>query len=65
MSSEQLAAFIETESGKKYNWAHSVTEGVKGYVNAYSKWNCTKKAMDDWVHVLRVRLDRAHGKTDP
>ena len=60
-SSEQLVAFIETETGKKYNWAHGVTKGVTGYMNAYSKWNYTKTAMDDWAHLLRVRLDAAHG----
>jgi len=63
VSSEQLAAAIETESGKKYNWTHGVTEGVTGYVDAYSKWAYTKKAMDDWAHQLRVRLDEFNGKT--
>jgi len=63
VSSEQLAAAIETESGKKYNWTHGVTEGVTGYVDAYSKWAYTKKAMDDWAHQLRVRLDEYNGKT--
>jgi hypothetical protein len=46
-SNLQLVAFIETEAGKKYNWAHGVTKGVTGYMNAYSKWNYTKQAMDD------------------
>ena len=65
VSSQQLVAFIETEAGKKYNWAKGVTKGVTGYMNAYSKWNYTKTAMDDWAHLLRVRLDAAHGKTTP
>ena len=64
-SSEQLVAFIETETGKKYNWAKGVTKGVTGYMNAYSKWNYTKTAMDDWAHLLRERLDAAHGITTP
>jgi hypothetical protein len=64
-SSEQLVAFIETEAGKKYNWAKGVTKGVTGYMNAYSKWNYTKTAMDDWAHLLRLRLDAAHGITTP
>ena len=64
VSSEQLAAYIETETGKKYNWAKGVTKGVTGYMNAYSKWNYTKTAMDDWAKLLRVRLDAAHGITD-
>jgi len=33
-------------------------------MNAYSKWNYTKTAMDDWAKLLRVRLDAAHGITD-
>ena len=64
VSSQQLAAHIETEAGKKYNWAKGVTKGVTGYMNAYSKWNYTKTAMDDWAKLLRVRLDAAHGITD-
>jgi hypothetical protein len=64
-SSKQLVAFIETESGNKYNWTHGVTKGVTGYMNAYSKWNYTKQAMDDWAHLLRVRLDAAHGVESP
>ena len=64
VSSQQLVAFIETETGKKYNWAKGVTKGVTGYMNAYSKWNYTKTAMDDWAKLLRVRLDAAHGITD-
>jgi hypothetical protein len=64
-SSQQLVAFIETESGKKYNWTHGVGKGVKGYLNAYSKWDYTKQAMDDWAHLLRVRLDAAHGVETP
>ena len=64
VSSQQLAAHIETETGKKYNWAKGVTKGVTGYMNAYSKWNYTKTAMDDWAKLLRVRLDAAHGITD-
>lgn len=61
VSGQQIAAHIETEAGKKYNWAKGVTKGVTGYMNAYSKWNYTKTAMDDWAQLLRVRLDAAHG----
>jgi hypothetical protein len=64
VSSQQLVAHIETETGKKYDWAKGVTKGVTGYMNAYSKWNYTKAAMDEWAHTLRVRLDAAHGITD-
>ena len=65
VSNQQVVAHIETESGKKYDWAKGVTKGVTGYMNAYSKWNYTKTAMDDWAHLLRVRLDAAHGITTP
>jgi hypothetical protein len=63
-SSKQLAARIETESGKKYDWTHGIKKGVTGYLDAYSKWDYTKKAMDDWAALLRKRLDELHGKTD-
>jgi len=34
-------------------------------MDAYSKWDYTKAAMDDWAQLLRIRLDAAHGiKTD-
>jgi len=65
ITSQQLVAHIETEAGKKYNWHRGVTKGVTGYVNAYSKWNYTKVAMDDWAYLLRVRLDAAHGRETP
>lgn len=61
-TTKQLAAFIETRVGKKYNWTHGVSEGVTSYLDAYSKWDYTKKAMDYWAELLRKRLDEAHGK---
>ncbi len=61
VSSKQLGAHIETETGQKYNYAHGIAEGVKGYIHAYSKWAYTKKAMDDWAQLLRKRLDEVHG----
>ena len=61
-SSKQLAAYIDTKTGQKYNYAHGVATGVKGYINSYSKWAYTQKDMDDWAHMLRVRLDEVHGK---
>jgi hypothetical protein len=61
VSSQQLVAFIETEAGKKYNWSKGVAKGVTSYMDAYSKWDYTKAAMDDWADLLRVRLDVAHG----
>lgn len=63
VSSDQLAAYIQTEVGKKYNWTHGVTKGVTSYVNAYSKWEYTKEAMDHWAVMMRERMDQVHGKT--
>jgi hypothetical protein len=63
VSSQQLAAYIETEVGKKYQWTKGVAEGVTSYVKAYSKWDYTKKAMDTWAQLLRERLDETHGKS--
>lgn len=62
VTSQQLAAFIETETGKKYNWTQGVSEGVSSYMKAYSKWEYTKQAMDDWAQLLRTRLDKVHDK---
>lgn len=62
VSSQQVAAYIETQLAKKYNWTHGVGTGVKGYVEAYSTWSYTKEAMDHWVETIRKRLDDAHSK---
>ena len=62
VSSQQVAAYIETQLAKKYDWTHGVTTGVKSYMKAYSTWNYTKKAMDHWVETIRKRLDDAHSK---
>ena len=63
VSSQQLAAHIETQVGKKYQWTKGISEGVTSYVKAYSKWDYTKKAIDQWAQLIRQRLDEAHGKT--
>lgn len=57
ISSKQLGAFVETRMGKKYAWDKGVGEGVTSYLNAYSKWDYTEKAMDHWAQHLRTRLD--------
>jgi len=62
VSSTQLAAFIETKLGKKYNWTHGISAGVSDYIRAYSKWSYTEQAMDHWAGLIRQRLDEAHGK---
>lgn len=62
-SSEQVAAYIETRMGKKYNWTEGVSKGVTDYVKAYSTWDYTKQAMDFWAKLIRQRLDEAQGKT--
>jgi hypothetical protein len=62
-TSQQLAAYIETEVGKKYQWSKGINEGVTSYMDAYSKWDYTKKAIDHWAEMIRQRLDETHGKT--
>lgn len=61
VSSKQLGARIETETGQKYNYSHGIATGVKGYIRSFSKWAHTKKALDDWAQLLRKRLDELHG----
>jgi len=65
VSSEQVAAFVDTRIPKKYNWTHGVTKGVTDYVSAYSTWAYVKQSMDYWAKVVRERTDAAHGKTTP
>ncbi|HSD59675.1 MAG TPA: DUF3313 domain-containing protein, partial [Burkholderiales bacterium] len=62
VSSEQISAYIETRVGKKYRWTEGIGEGVSSYMQAYSKWDYTKKSMDEWAKLLRKRLDQVHGK---
>jgi len=62
VSSEQVAAYIETRMGKKYNWTEGVAKGVGDYVKAYSTWDYTRQAMDYWAKLIRQRLDETHGK---
>jgi hypothetical protein len=64
-SNRQVAAYIETRVGKKYNWTSGVSEGVSDYVKAYSTWDYTKQSMDHWAALLRERLDRMHGREPP
>ena len=59
---QQIGAYIETRVGKKYAWHEGVGKGVSGYLDAYSKWDYTKQAMDHWAQLLRQRLDEAHGR---
>jgi len=62
LTNKQLAAYIDTEAGKKYAWDEGISEGVSSYMKAYSKWDYTKKAMDAWAQRIRKRLDEVHGK---
>jgi hypothetical protein len=59
---QQLAAYIETEVGKKYQWTKGIDEGTSSYIDAYSKWDYTKKAIDQWAQLIRQRLDEAHAR---
>jgi len=61
-SGKQLAAYVDTEIGKKYAWDEGISEGVSSYMKAYAKWDYTKKAMDDWAQRIRNRLDEIHGR---
>ena len=61
-SNKQLAAYIETRIGKKYNWTQGVGTAAKDYLKAYSTWDYTKQGMDHWAQLIRDRLDAAHGK---
>lgn len=67
-SSKQVAAYIETRVGKKYNVdldegvGKAVEKGVGSYLKAYSTWAYTKQSMDHWAQLIRERLDAAHGK---
>jgi hypothetical protein len=63
LSSAQLGALVETRPGKKYAWDQGISEGVSSYIKAYSKWDYTKKAMDNWAQRLRIRMDELKGKT--
>jgi hypothetical protein len=66
MSGDQIAAFVETRVGKKYDIDlddgidGAVKKGVGGYAKAYSSWAYTKQAMDAWAQLIRERLDAAH-----
>ena len=61
VSGEQIAAYVETEIPKKYNWVSGVEKGVTGYLDSYSSWAYTKKAMDIWAKYIRERMDAMHG----
>lgn len=62
VSKQQLAALVETNVAKKYNWTEGVKEGVTDYLRSYSTWAYTKEAMDHWANKLRERMDMVHGK---
>ena len=62
VSGEQIAAYVETEIPKKYNWTEGVEKGVGDYVKSYSAWAYTKQAMDAWAKYIRARMDAVHGK---
>jgi hypothetical protein len=47
--------------GKKYAWDEGIANGVTSYLDAYSKWDYTKKAMDQWAQRLRTRMDEFQG----
>ena len=62
VSNQQVAAYVETEIPKKYDWTHGLAKGVTSYADAYSAWAYTKEAMDIWAKHIRERMDAVHGK---
>ena len=62
VSSQQIAAYIETRVGKKYHWTKGVKTGVSDYMKAYSTWKYTKQSFDVWAKLIRERLDAAHAE---
>jgi hypothetical protein len=58
-TNKQLAAYVETRTGKKYHWTKGVGTAVADYVKAYSTWAYTQQAMDHWAKQIRTRLDAA------
>lgn len=56
---QQVAAYVETRTGKKYHWTKGVGTAVKDYMKAYSTWAYTRQAMDHWAQQIRARLDAA------
>jgi hypothetical protein len=63
VSSQQVGAYVDKEVGKKYQWSKGVSEGVNSYLDAYSKWDYTQKAMDAWAQRLKTALDELQSKT--
>ena len=67
VTSKQLVAMVDRRLGKKYYYdlskgAEGVTDGVEGYVDAYSSWGYAKTAFDYWAKDLRVQLDKIQEK---
>jgi len=62
VSSQQVGAYIDKEVGKKYQWSKGISEGVNSYIDAYSKWTYTQKAMDAWAQRLKTTLDELESK---
>ena len=62
VSSQQVGAYVDKEVGKKYQWSKGIGEGISSYAKAYSKWDYTKKAMDQWAQRLKKTLDDLEGK---
>ncbi|MCP4398659.1 MAG: DUF3313 domain-containing protein [bacterium] len=61
VTNQQIGAYIEERTGKKYNWTHGIGTAAKDYLKAYSTWAYTKQAMDHWAQFIRQRMDAAHG----
>jgi len=64
-SHRQVAAYIETRAGKKFNVdlskgvGDAVSKGFGGFTDSFNTWAYTKKAMDYWAARVGAWLDSA------
>jgi hypothetical protein len=64
-SNRQVAAYIETRAGKKFDFdlsegiGNAVSKGVGGFTDSFYTWAYTKKAMDYWATRVGAWLNSA------
>jgi hypothetical protein len=61
VTSIQLGAMVDRRLGKKYYYDltkgnKGISDGVGGYIDAYSTWGYAKTAFDKWAEDLRKRI---------
>ena len=57
-----LAAFMDRNVGRKFNFSQGVSGAINSYGNAFNTWAYARAAFDAWAQLLRQRLDEAHGQ---